>query len=84
MKILRKKEYLTALKIILKYISLDSKNRAKTFKSQLDNKINKLDNFPYKFKQSKLHDNVAVREMVFKGYSILFTLLKKKKIEYLL
>jgi hypothetical protein len=44
MKILRKKEYLTALKVIIKYISKDSRNRALTFKSQLDNKINNLDN----------------------------------------
>ena len=78
MKIFRKKEYLTALKIILKYISLNSKNRAKNFKNQLDNKINKLDNFPHKFKQSRLHDNTDVREMVFKGYSIIYFVEEEK------
>jgi len=72
MKILRKQEYTIALKIILKYISKDSKNRAFHFKNQLDKKINTLDNFPYKFPQSKLHSNTNVRSMTFKGYSIIY------------
>lgn len=72
MKILRKKEYTTALKIIIKYISKDSKNRALNFKSQLDKQINNLENFPYKFRQSKLHNDVNVRDMTYKGYSIIY------------
>lgn len=72
MKILRKKEYTTALKIILKFISKDSKNRAFSFKTQLDKQINNLDNFPYKFRQSKLYNNKNVRDMTFKGYTIVY------------
>jgi plasmid stabilization system protein ParE len=70
--ILRKKEYSTALKRILKYISKDSKNRALNFRSQLDKKINNLDNFPFKFRQSRLHSDENVRDMTFKGYSIIY------------
>ena len=47
MKIIRKKEYTTALKSILSFIAKDSTNRALNFKNQLDNKINDLVNFPY-------------------------------------
>ena len=72
MVIVRKKEYLTALKIILSFISQDSKNRALNFKSQLDSKINNLVNFPYKFKQSKNHNDEDVRDMIFKGYTITY------------
>ncbi len=72
MKILRKKEYTTALKIIIKYISKDSKNRALHFKNQLDKQINNLDNFPYKFRQSRLHSDDNVRDMTFKGYSVIY------------
>ena len=72
MKILRKEEYKTLLKIILKFISIDSKNRALAFKNQLDKKINNLDNFPFKFRQSRLHDDENVRDMTFKGYSIIY------------
>ena len=72
MKILRKREYTTALKVIIKYISKDSKNRALHFKSQLDNKINDLSNFPFKFRKSRLHSDENVRDMTFKGYSIIY------------
>lgn len=79
MKILRKKEYTTALKVILKYISKDSRNRALHFKSQLDKKINNLDNFPFKFRQSRLHDDENVRDMTFKGYSIIYFVEEEKE-----
>ncbi|MDF1877043.1 type II toxin-antitoxin system RelE/ParE family toxin [Sulfurimonas sp. SAG-AH-194-L11] len=78
MRILRKREYQQTLKVILKFISKDSKNRAINFKNQLDNKINNLDNFPYKFKQSRLHDDVNVRDMTFKGYSIIYFVEEEK------
>lgn len=78
MKILRKKEYVTALKTILEFISKDSKNRALNFKSQLDNQINNLENFPYKFRKSRLHDDENVRDMTFKGYSIIYFVEEEK------
>lgn len=70
--ILKKREYLTALKNIILFISKDSKNRALNFKSQLDKKIDDLINFPYKFQQSKNHSNEDVRDMIFKGYTITY------------
>ncbi len=72
MTIVRKREYSTALKIIMLFIAKDSKNRALNFKSQLDNKINNLVNFPYKFKESKNHTDKNVRDMIFKGYTITY------------
>ncbi|MBT5933938.1 type II toxin-antitoxin system RelE/ParE family toxin [Sulfurimonas sp.] len=72
MLVIRKREYLTALKVILSFISKDSRNRALSFKSQLDNKINNLVNFPYKFKQSINHNDESVRDMIFKGYTITY------------
>ena len=70
--ILRKKEYIVALKVIIFFISKDSKSRASSFKNQLDKKIENLENFPYKFQQSKNHDDKEVRDMVFKGYTITY------------
>lgn len=72
MTILRRREYSSALKVIILFISKDSKSRAFNFKSQLDNKINELVNFPYKFKQSKNHNAEDVRDMTFKGYTITY------------
>ncbi len=70
--IVRKKEYLDSLKNILSYISKDSKNRALDFRSQIDNKINNLANFPYKFRPSVHTENENVRDMIFKGYTIIY------------
>lgn len=78
MQILRKKEYSTALKIILIFISKDSKNRAYNFKNQLDKQVNNLINFPYKFRQSNLHSDKNVRDMTFKGYSIIYLVEEEK------
>lgn len=70
--IVRKREYLVALKIILLFISKDSRNRALNFKNQLDNKINNLVNFPQKFKQSKNYADENVRDMIFQGYTVTY------------
>jgi plasmid stabilization system protein ParE len=70
--IFRRREYSTALKVIMTFISKDSRNRALNFKSQLDNKINDLVSFPYKFKQSENHSDENVRDMIFKGYTITY------------
>ncbi len=70
--ILRKREYSIALKVILLFIAKDSKDKAVNFKNQLDKKISDLVNFPYKFKQSRNHENEDVRDMIFKGYTITY------------
>lgn len=72
MTIVRKREYLDSLKNILSYISKDSKNRALNFKSEVDNKINNLANFPHKFRPSIHNENENVRDMIFKGYTIIY------------
>ena len=70
MKIIRKKEYTTTLKSILSFIAKDSISRALNFKNQLDNKINDLVNFPYKFRQSLYYDDKDIRDLIFKGYTV--------------
>lgn len=75
---MRKREYLTALKGILSFISKDSKNRALNFKTNLDNKIDNLVHFPYKFQQSKHHNDENVRDMTFKGYTITYFIESEK------
>lgn len=56
--------------IIWDFISQDSLNRADSFKTQLKEKISKLPNYPYKFRQSHYYDDENVRDMIFKGYTI--------------
>jgi toxin ParE1/3/4 len=76
--IVRRREYLTALKVIIYFISQDSKTRALAFKSQLDHQISNLINFPFKFQQSQNHEDMNVRDMVFKGYTITYLVENEK------
>ena len=78
----RKREYLSELKKVLSFIALDSVNRARIFKKQLDAKINNVVHFPYKYRQSIHHQNEHVRDLIYKGYTIIYKVdLDKNKIE---
>jgi mRNA-degrading endonuclease RelE of RelBE toxin-antitoxin system len=59
--------FILNLKNILRYISKDSKNKAKKF---MFKQINNLINMPYKFRKSYYYDDENIRDMVFKGYTI--------------
>ncbi len=72
MRVVRKREYLLELKNILSYIAQDSPNRARVFKKQLDLRVDGLVHFPYKYRQSIHHDNVTVRDLIYKGYTIVY------------
>lgn len=72
MTVIRKKEYLDELKNILSFISKDSVSRAFTFKKQLDYQIENLIHFPYKYRQSTYHNDKDVRDLIYKGYTIIY------------
>ena len=72
MTVIRKREYLSELKNILSFISKDSVSRAFTFKKQLDSHIENLPHFPYKYRQSVHHHNKEVRDLIYKGYTIIY------------
>ena len=72
MTVIRKREYLSELRNILSFISKDSVSRAFTFKKQLDFKIENLIHFPYKYRQSIHHTDKEVRDLIYKGYTIIY------------
>ena len=57
---------------ILDYISLDSKNRAIEFQSSMRSKINDLAYMPYKNRKSNYFSSDNIRDMVFKGYTVVY------------
>jgi len=59
-----------SLKNIVLYIAKDSKNRAHNYKNELKNKINNLENNPYKYRQSLYYNDENIRDLIFKGYTI--------------
>ncbi len=55
---------------ILKYIAINNPANAKKFKKELDQKIINLVNMPFKYRQSIHYDDINVRDLIFKGYTI--------------
>lgn len=58
--------------IIFEYIAKDKLSASKRFKKELFAQIKNLPNFPYKFKKSYYFDDEKVRDMTFKGYTIIY------------
>jgi mRNA-degrading endonuclease RelE of RelBE toxin-antitoxin system len=80
MKIVRSQKYTKSLQEALRFISLDSRQRALNFKHELDEKINSLDYMLYKFRQSIYFEDKTIRDLIFKGYTIVYQINEEKKI----
>ena len=72
MKIIRSAKYTIALKEQMKFISLDSKNRALAFKSEIDKYIDDLVHMPYKCRKSIYFQDETIRDLIYKGYTIVY------------
>lgn len=80
MRIVRSVNYTKALKEQIRFISLDSKNRALTFKSEIDKKINDLVFMPYKCRKSIYFEDESKRDLIHKGYTIVYKIDEAKEI----
>lgn len=74
MKIIKSPAFNDDLKIILEFIALDSKSRAKDFKNTLITKINDLSHMPYKYRKSHYFSSEHIRDYIFKGYVIPYSI----------
>lgn len=72
MKIVRSQAYIKSLQETMQFISLDSKARALNFKHQLDTHIDDLDNMPFKFRKSIYFNDNNIRDLIFKGYTVVY------------
>jgi len=70
MPIIRDALYLEKLQKIIKFIAKDNLHQALKFQIDLDEKIEDLQNMPYKFRKSSYFDNENIRDLIFKGYVI--------------
>ncbi|ADN09073.1 type II toxin-antitoxin system RelE/ParE family toxin [Sulfurimonas autotrophica] len=78
MRIVRSKKYTTSLQEIMKFISFDSKNRALGFRNQLDKQISNIVNMPYKCRKSIYFDDEDIRDLIYKGYTIVYKVDEEK------
>ena len=80
MQIIKDELFKENLKTVLKYIAQDSKAKASKFNKQLSVQVNKLDNMPFKFRQSNYYKDNNIRDLIFKGYTIPYLVDKEKKL----
>ncbi len=78
MKIVFKKEFVDKLSSQLDYIAKDSITRANTFKTELLIKLNVLINFPFSCRKSIYFDDNNIRDLIFKGYTIVYRINKDR------
>jgi len=78
MRIIESVKYKTELREIAFYIRKDKKNASIAFVKELKNSINKLINFPYKNRKSIYFGSDDIRDMTFKGYTIIYEIFENK------
>ncbi|MCI6344298.1 MAG: type II toxin-antitoxin system RelE/ParE family toxin [Campylobacter sp.] len=64
--------FIKALNDIESFIALDSLERAEKFKNDIIDKISSLDFMPKRCRKSTLANNESIRDLIFKGYIIVF------------
>ncbi len=68
MNIQKTQQYQDELLHILETIAKDKIGASKKFRIQLDNMVD----FPYQYRQSIYFNNKEIRDMIFKGYTIVY------------
>ena len=80
MQIIKDELFKENLRTVLKYIAQDSKTKASKFNKQLSVQVNKLDNMPFKFRQSNYYEDNNIRDFIFKGYTIPYLVDEEKEL----
>jgi len=78
MKIVRSRKFLNKFKNILAYIAKDKISASKKFREELNKRLNELDHFPYKYRKSFYFNDENIRDLSFKGYTIIYKIEKDK------
>ncbi len=60
------------LQNILENIAKDKISAMQTFRKELNKQLSNLKNMPYKYRKSYYYDDEKVRDMIFKGYTIIY------------
>jgi len=72
MRIVFKDTFVIRIENQIEYISLDSTHRARKFKSDLMKRIKEIPSNPYKYRKSIYFQNESIRDLIFKGYTVVF------------
>ena len=78
MRIERTEKFKRQFKEVVLYIAKDKKSASKNFKSTLDKAVDEIKSFPYKYRKSIYYNNENIRDMVFRGYTIVYEVFDDK------
>ena len=78
MQINKSPKYQQELKIILEYIAKDKVNAMLHFRKELNKSLQLLKNFPYKNRKSIYFENENIRDMTYKGHTIVYEVFEDK------
>ena len=80
MQINRSKKFKDEFREIVFFIARDKKSSAKDFKNNVNKAVDDLVNFPYKYRKSIYFNDKNIRDMVFRGYTVIYEV-KENSIE---
>jgi len=84
MTIIYKPTFSKQLKQVIEYIAQDKPSASMKFKNELKESINLIPNNPIMYRQSNYFEDKNIRDMVHKGYTIIYRIRPiKKEIEIL-
>ncbi len=76
MQIIYEENFINSFNAIWDYISLDSKKQANNFKSNIKKVI---EDMPYKCRKSIYFEDDNIRDLIFKGYTVVYKVDKAQK-----
>ncbi len=78
MKIVYKDTFVTRLERQLRYIANDNPSAARKFKKDLLKKVKTISSNPQIFRKSMYFEDDSIRDLIFKGYTIVFRINEKQ------
>ncbi len=72
MKIIFKDTFVDRLENQVEFIAIDSPLNARKFKNKLLVRIKQISRNPYQYRKSIYFNDINIRDMIFKGYTIVF------------
>ncbi|MDO6739446.1 type II toxin-antitoxin system RelE/ParE family toxin [Wenyingzhuangia sp. 2_MG-2023] len=72
MRIIYKDTFVERLERQLKYIAKKSPKSAKNLKTEIIQRIKEIPENPYLFRKSIYFENEAIRDLIYKGYTVVF------------
>lgn len=80
MKIKVSKSFRNKLNKQIDYIAKDKPVAARKFKNEIISRINGISNMPYQNRKSIFFDDKEIRDMIFKGYIVVYKINRLKKV----